>query len=792
MPSTDTEAVRALPDRGLSAGGLPAERNGFVGRTAELARLLELLGTDRMITVTGPGGVGKTRLAVRAAARAAGDFEDGVCFLELSALRDPDLLPHTLAARLGLPEQDGRSRMGAVRRYLAGRRLLLVLDTCEHLVEACADLAWDLLREAPGLTVLATSRQPLNVAGEHHLPVPPLPVPEDAEGGGTRTAKTHPAKTGAARAGGAGDAVELFVQRARAARPGFRLTPANRADVVRLCRRLDGIPLAVELAAVRLRAVPLSELADRLEDRFRVLTGTRRGVLPRHQTLRTTIDWSHGLCDASERLVWARLSVFAGTFGLDDAREVCAFGELDGDEVVRGLVGLVEKSLVLRADDERGTRYRLLDMLREYGADRLEAMGGTETVRERHVRRHLALAQEFDAAFLTDGQVERYRAVRAAQADVRSALEHALARPELRRAAAALATALWGYWHIAGLHTEGRHWYAKVRSRYPAPVRERAWALAKSAYLGAFQADPAAADEARECAEIAGKLDDRRLTGRGLAYLNLSLTFRGRHEEAEEAARKALAMLEEAGDPVGLVTLETQIAYLRLLRGSVDSALEWCRRGLDRFPPDSEEAWVRGYLHYVWGAALFRRGAYERSAEVGALALDLKHSLGDAVGTAYCLELLGWLAAHERRHARTALLLGAADPLWKRAGARLGGTAIMERAHEDAARAARTALGAARYARYAAEAAARPLDDVVQEALTGAAFTPREPNRGLTERETEVALLVRDGLTNREIATRLTVSRRTVDSHVERILSKLAVASRTQVAEALPARPEGP
>ncbi|MFG3254800.1 LuxR C-terminal-related transcriptional regulator [Streptomyces sp. NPDC048172] len=784
LPSTDAEAVRALPDGGLPTGGLPAERNGFVGRTAELARLLELLGTDRMVTVTGPGGVGKTRLALRAAVRAAGGFEDGVCLLELSALSDPDLLPHTLAARLGLPEQGGRSPLGALRSYLADRRLLLLLDTCEHLVESCAHLAWELLREAPGLTVLATSRQPLDIAGEHVLPVPPLPVPDPGDLGRPAAPPTGPVPTG--------DAVELFVQRARAARPGFRVTPANRADVVRLCRRLDGIPLAVELAAVRLRAVPLSELADRLEDRFRVLTGTRRGVLPRHQTLRTTIDWSHELCDASERLVWARLSVFAGTFGLEDAREVCAFGELDGDAVVRGLVGLVEKSLVLRADDARGARYRLLDMLREYGADRLEALGDAEAVRERHVRRHLALAEEFDAAFLTDGQVERYRALRTAQADVRRALEHALARPELRGTAAALSTALWGYWHIAGLHTEGRHWYAKVRARYPAPVPERAWALAKSAYLGAFQADPAAADEARECAEIADMLGDRRLAGRGRAYLNLSLTFRGRHEEAEEAAREARAMLEEADDRVGLVTLETQIGYLHLLRGSVDSAVEWCRRGLDRFPPDSAEAWVRGYLHYVWGAALFRRGAYERSAEVGARALDLKHSLGDAVGTAYCLELLGWLAARERRHERTALLLGAADPLWKRAGARLGGTTIMERAHEEAARGARIALGATRYARYAADAAARPLDEVVQQALSGSRFTPRETGRGLTERETEVALLVREGLTNREIAARLTVSKRTVDSHVERILSKLAVASRTEVAGALPGGTESP
>jgi predicted ATPase len=273
-------------------GELPAEVTGFVGRYAELAQLDAMLAAARLVTVTGPGGVGKTRVTLRAAALAAGRFGDGaVCLVELSGLRDPELLPYTVAACLGLPQSD--DQLDAVLDYLHDRKLLLILDTCEHLLDACAMLADAVLQAAPGVTVLATSRQPLDVPGEHPYPVPPLPVPDkDAPGGGRD-----------------GDAVELFAQRAAVALPGFAVTEDNRAQVVRLCRRLDGIPLAIELAAVRLRALPLAELADRVESRFRVLDGDRRAGVPRHQTLRTATEWSHDLCAPAEQVLWARREV---------------------------------------------------------------------------------------------------------------------------------------------------------------------------------------------------------------------------------------------------------------------------------------------------------------------------------------------------------------------------------------------------------------------------------------------------------------------------------------------------
>ncbi len=267
-------------------GELPAEVTRFVGRQRELAELSVLLRSARLVTVIGPGGVGKTRIAQRVAAQLASEFGDGPCLVELSGLRDPELLPDTVANCLGLPGSEGRPQLDLVIDHLRDRSKLLILDTCEHLIDACAMLAEILLRTT-STTVLATSRQPLAVPGEHTCSIPPLPVP-------ARDALTA----------GQGDAVELFARCAAAAVPGFAVTDANRADVVRLCRRLDGVPLAIELATVRLRALPLVQLTERLEDRFRLLTGGRRLALPHHQTMRAATEWSYDLCSPAEQLLW--------------------------------------------------------------------------------------------------------------------------------------------------------------------------------------------------------------------------------------------------------------------------------------------------------------------------------------------------------------------------------------------------------------------------------------------------------------------------------------------------------
>ncbi|MHA6760718.1 ATP-binding protein [Streptacidiphilus sp. PAMC 29251] len=736
----------------------------LVGRTTEVAEVRSALRSSRLVTVTGPGGVGKTRIALRAAAGIAEQFEHGLCLIELSDLRDPELLPHTLAASLNLDRQDTRSALETVLEHLRDRHILLVLDTCEHLVDACALLVDTLLREVAGVAVLATSRQPLDVPGELIWSVAPLPI--EAEGG---------------------DAVELFTQCAAAAVPGFVVDEGNHADVLRLCRHLDGMPLAIELASVRLRAVDLAELVDRLDDRFRLLTGGRRTALPRHQTLRAAVEWSYDLCTDQEQLLWSRLSVFAGAFDLAAAEEVCAAGTLSGEDLLVALVGLVDKSVVLRVQ-ESGSCYRMLDTLREFGAERLIASGEESAQRERHFARYLALARRFDQDFLADDQIPQYRRLRAEHADLRLAIKYALSIPGGDAKAAALIGHIWGFWHIAGLHTEGRHWYAKITDRYPGRVRERAWALAQSSYLGAFQADPLALTQAEECVSIADELNDPVVAGRGRVYLHLSLTFMGRHEEAAVAGAEAHALLEAAGDRVGLVTLETQIGLMHQLAGDHDSAIAPCEQGLGRLGEHSTEGWVRGYLHYVIGVARFGRGEHDRSTQSAITALRIKYELGDGVGMAYCLELLAWLAAREQRYADAVWLLGAADPLWQRAGARLGGTVILEELHQAAVRSAKEALGADRCEALRHEGTSEALDLVIARATE---LTHRRPSarpgllRGrtpLTRRENEVALLAADGRSNREIAEYLVISKRTVDAHLERILAKLDIPSRGQIA----------
>ena len=772
-------------------GLLPAEATSFVGRAAELAGIGVLLRTTRMVTVTGPAGVGKTRISLRAAGDAAGQFPDGTWLVDLGGLRDPVQLADTVAAALGLAEAD----FPAVLRYLRGRRLLLVLDTCEHLVDACATFADAVLRTAPGVSLLATSRQPLDAQGEHAFPLLPLAVEPDA--------------------------VELFAQRAAAVVPGFTVTPQNRADIVRLCTRLDGIPLAIELAAVRLRALPLRELAGQLESGIRLLTVSRRGTSPRHQTLQAAVDWSYQLCTPPERALWERLSVFAGTFDVSGAEDVCAGGTLPRDQVVNALVGLVDKSVVLR-DAADPSRYRLPAALREFGADRFEA---PQRSLDRLTARFVGMARDFDERFrpgpLSGGrpcdhaataragrdQAAAVRRLHLEYENIRAVLGYALdgdgpsADLARWRLGADLAVRLSCYWQVRGHLDEGQRWLGAVADRFPEPARERAWALGERGRLATFTGDlgRAVADisESIRLASAAGP-DADVVAARGYLYLHLALTFQGRYPEAEAAAETARHRLADCGHRAGIIGLEAQLAHLHLLTGNLEAALECCDRGLamlgDPEPADRPdgERWISGYLYLICGLALARvPGREQAAARALYRALAAKHELGDAVGTAYGVEALAWLAAQREQYERTAWLLGTADQLWDRTGRRLSGVAVMEESRQRAVKAARTALGDRRFTAAYAHGTGLSLDAVVRDAVAEAATAPGDPGAAaaapvpaaivLTKREQEIADLVASGLSNRDIATRLFISKRTVDAHVEHIFGKLEISSRVQL-----------
>ena len=694
---------------GSMAGRFPRDGNtDLVGRHEELARIGGLLTESRLVTIAGPGGVGKTTIARSAAAQAAGRYPDGPWIVELSGLRDPALLPNTVASVLGLPEQDPRSALQSVLEYLKDRRLLLVLDTCEHLLDACAALISAVLRAAPGVTLLTTTRQPLDMPDEHVYPVGPLPVP--------------------------GDAVDLFALRAAAVIDGFTVTELNAPDVIGLCRRLDGIPLAIELAAVRLRELPLPELVRRLDRRFAVLTGgagaqpgPHPGALPRHQTLRTAIEWSHELCSPAERRLWARLSVFAGTFSLAAAGEVCAEVSLERPDVVSALVGLVDKSVVIR----EGERYRMLDTLREFGAERLAESGELTACRERHIARYLAKARYFGGHFTEGDQMDRYHELRETHANLRAALEYALeldgeaaetdeaaswpalapvvstsvvtpvAAQERWRSGADLACSLYGYWQISGLLGEGGYWLTKTLGRFADPGPERARALVNRGFLRSFMGDIASAlADCEAGTAMARALGDDAVTARGCQHTMLTLTFLGRHDEAAKIAEEARDRLRACGDLAGELMLMAQLGHLHQLAGRPDECVAVCDEGLAMLGPDSREQWISTYLRVVSGFALFQMPGRETECEAALRrALYGKQELGDVIGMAYALDVLGWLSAKTGSPARTAWLLGAADPLWERGGSvRFSGTAIMEELHQQAERSAREALGVADYA----------------------------------------------------------------------------------------------
>jgi predicted ATPase/DNA-binding CsgD family transcriptional regulator len=757
-------------------GALPAELTSFVGRRRELAETRKLLASSRMLTLTGVGGVGKTRLALRMAAEVRRTFPDGVWFVELAALHDPQLLPNTVANTLEL-RQVSADPAGDLAAYLEDKRLLVVLDNCEHLTDACAVLASKLLAAAPGLRILATSRHVLGVEGEQILVVPPLSTP-DAQ----------------VRAGDAAhyDSVSLFLDRAAAVAPDFELADGNRDAVVELCRRLDGIPLAIELAAVWLRTLSPVQVLDRLEDRFRLLTTGRRAAPARQQTLDATIGWSYELCSPAEQVLWARLSIFSGGFDLEAAEDVCSGDDIQRQEVLNLVASLVNKSILARiqATEHTTAWYQMLETVRQYGAARL-AEDELRVLQVRHRDHYRSLAQQYDAEGFGSHQADWFIRLRREQGNVRAALEFCLTDPSEAAVAFEIAAPTWNFW-FAGFLREGYRYLLQALDLAPEPTRERAYALWAASYLAMFATEfDRNAEMLVECTEIAAGLDDRRLDARIKECRGHATLYQGDVPAAIGLLLEAREEFRAVGDALGefdtLILLTAATFFIDDPR-----VAEFSREALalaDRHGALSSKA----YGLWSVGIAEWRTGRYDRATRSLRECVRIFQPMHDLTGISFGVQALSWCAAFAAPDETAARLLGASQAVWRTSGAKVDETnaygAFDLRSEEHV----RDALGSEPYEQAFAEGAAYSFDQAVSLALgeglddeSGSEAAARRRGRsvsgGLTRREREIAGLLAEGLSNKEIAARLVISQRTVETHVDHVLGKLGITSRAQVA----------
>jgi predicted ATPase/class 3 adenylate cyclase/DNA-binding CsgD family transcriptional regulator len=889
---------------------LPVQLTSFVGRGAQMTDLEKLLVDNRLVTLTGAGGAGKTRLGVEIAARIAAEFGDGVWYIDLAPVTHPGVVAVAVARALGVPDQPGRFTMDTLLRFVRDRQMLVVLDNCEHLLDASAELVVALLGGAPGLTVLATSREQIGVAGEVSWRVPSLSLADEA--------------------------IELFIDRARRARPDFRITNDNTTTVTEICRRLDGMPLAIELAAARVRALSPADILDGLRDRFRLLTGGARTAVRRQQTLRASVDWSHALLTEPERVVFRRLAVFLGGFDLDAAQAVAGGGDVERDQVLDLLTLLVDKSLVVAENTEGRMRYRLLETVRQYALEKLGESGEADAVRTRHRDHYTSLAAQRDAP--ADRDYERLIEQAETEIDnLRAAFEWSRENSDVELALA-LASSLQPLWQARGRVREGLVWFDAALAELDAQHAEvaagvRARALADRAMLAIWAGDADSLDQAQQALAIAREVDDPALLTRALTACGL-ITALGSAELAgpylveaigvaralddrwrlsQILAHQAIAA-SNAGDPIATrapaeegrdladaignrhlsrqcrlclavaqgyqgdlagaaaqfaeLVADAQAAHDGLLevislgyqglvlawqgdtaaaRDAADAAIEaaaelggyyatvgyaalagaalaagdaaTAQDACEAVPPLSAlpqtmatwrvlsalAALARGDLvaarrwadeavtsttGYYLSAALLARahvaiaqGEPEQGERDAHDALACAADVEAYVNIPDILECLAALAGDAGSHREAARLFGAAHAFRQRRGAVR--FKIWDASYEASVAAVRDALDEKDFESAWAEGVALPTEEAIAYAQRGRGERKRPASgwASLTPTERDVVRLVSEGLGNKDIATRLFVSPRTVQAHLTHVYTKLGLTSRVQLVQ---------
>lgn len=763
-PSAATTASRE------QGGLLPAELTSFVGRRQETEAVRRLLGAERLVTLTGIGGIGKTRLALHVAAALRRAF-DGVWLIDLSTLREPALLPDVTMQALGLEANAAGDPVVTLTDHLRGKRALLIIDNCEHLAAAAAEFIALLLVRIPTLRVLATSRHALNVSGEHIFPVRPLATPPAGRDLQLSDAAVY-------------SALALFAERAAAAVPDFQLSTENLPDVAALCRSLDGLPLAIELAAVRLRVLSPADMATRLSRQRHVLDGLFSARPARHLTLRAMIDASYELCTPDEQLLWTRLSVFSGGFDLDAVEQVCIDHALPGSVLIASLAGLVEKSILIRHELPHGLRFSLLEVLREYGQDRLFETDKAAEFKTRHADWCRSVVDDAWLRWHGPHQSAILFRLHNELANIRIALDSGLTASDSRHSALHLAGRPWFLWLT--VVSEGRQWLERAIAADRAPTSERARCLSTCGLIASIQGDAHAArtylDEARELSSQGGDSDEAYLADQ-VRLWSVGLLQPSRAAEQlrmvpplpeNEAAREA-----GIGIPARLVLATAALAHGEMEAG--EETLEQCAH----LSMTAGTELNLSYVHWARGLAALLRGQYVEALSWASHSAYAHQDGHLASAEVLDLDLLGWIHVAAGRAELGATLLGAASGQWQAFGhQQIGLSAILLR--ERAEHAARETLGAEGFDRAFAMGRQMSLQDATALALNqraGPRGAEASPPAVLTPRELQVVALVAEGLSNKEISQRLVISVRTAETHVERILTKLGFTSRTQIAQ---------
>ncbi|MEY9946814.1 LuxR C-terminal-related transcriptional regulator [Kitasatospora sp. GAS1066B] len=771
-PAADTLEGGSQPEgrargQGIEQGSRLA-MTAFIGRRQLLTTARRMLSDSRLVTFTGPAGVGKTRVALKVGSELRRAFPAGVFLVELDETAAEDVADAVYAALLG--EDEGAREpdpLSAVAARVHGQQCLLILDTCDHVVEACASLALDLLSAVPYLRLIVTSRQPLGIAGENMVPVPPMALPPPGPLSREMLVQF--------------DALAFFVERATAYQPDFDIDSCDLDTIVELCRSLDGLPLALELAAARLPVLTVRQIVQRLDQRFELLVAKGAHLCPRHRSLRAAVQWSHDLCLPAEQLMWARLSVFTEGFELETAEDVCSGDPISHAEVFDLIAALVEKSVVARDETQGISRYRLLNTVRLYGQERLIEANEVELMAAKRRTWCLALAKDMELGWLGPDQADWRVRLEVEHRNIIDTLEYCLDNNTDPSATTRLAAAFWEQRLYTPSLTQGRAFLERALAQPGATKAVQARGHRAGAVLSLLQGDWRGAHRHLDTyAFLASELRDPAEDARLQSTLGLAHIFDGEYQRAANLLRESLTTHRLLGQREELALASMRLAECEALAGRPQSTEH--SRFLFEQPPSAY--WFHSHSLYIMALVRYHAGALDEARQLLQEAIRLTWSFQDLWGLAMCLEVFCWVETRRHPDERAAQLLAVAQYAWLSGGVNVAGLLHVTAHRGRAIAALQAALAHEKYSAASDMGQVRSLEWGVGLALEQLEPRPQQlpDTEKLTPREQQVATLVAAGLTNKEIASRLVIAQRTAETHVEHILAKLGFTSRAQIA----------